>query len=116
MMREATNTNITFMIGNGFDLKMGLKSKYSDIYNVYTDDSNRTDTTIFENFKDVLRKDSPKYENWSDFEKAMGEHAKDFENQSDYVECIRDFRKTMQKCLSKEQEDFQKKFSQVESI
>lgn len=55
--------NITFMIGNGFDLKMGLKSKYSDIYNVYTDDNNRTDNEIFEKFKDVLRKDSPKYEN-----------------------------------------------------
>ena len=106
--------NITFMIGNGFDIKMGLKSKYSDIYNVYTDDNNRTNNEIFEKFKDILRKDSPVYEKWSDFEKAMGEHAKNFENQSDYIECIRDFRKTMQKCLYKEQDDFKEKFYQMD--
>lgn len=105
--------NITFMIGNGFDIKMGLKSKYSDIYQVYTSDNNTNNNSIIQKFKEVLRKDSPKYENWSDFEKAMGEHAKDFENQDDYVRCIRDFRNTMQNCLSKEQEDFQKKFSKM---
>ena len=98
--------NVTFMIGNGFDLKMGLKSKYTDIYNVYTDVNNKTDDTIIENFKEVLRKDSPKYENWSDFEKAMGQHAKDFENEIDYVKCVRDFRDIMADCLTQEQSAF----------
>lgn len=27
--------NITFLIGNGFDLNCGLKSKYSDVYDQY---------------------------------------------------------------------------------
>ena len=102
--------NVTFMIGNGFDLKMGLKSKYTDIYNVYTDVNNKTDDAIIENFKEVLRNDSPKYENWSDFEKAMGQYAKNFDNEKDFVKCIRDFRETMTNCLSKEQSVFIKKY------
>ena len=29
------NMNITFIIGNGFDLGLGLKSSYEDFYNEY---------------------------------------------------------------------------------
>ena len=32
---EASVMNITFLIGNGFDIKLGLKTRYTDFYPIY---------------------------------------------------------------------------------
>lgn len=55
--------NITFLIGNGFDINLGLKTRYSDFYDYY----------ISKNHKDLISNDiSKSYENWADLEKALG--------------------------------------------
>ena len=56
--------NTTFMIGNGFDLNLGLKSSYSDFYKYYT----------AQNINDMIAKSiNSNYTLWSDLELGLGE-------------------------------------------
>lgn len=63
--------NVTFLIGNGFDLGIGLKTAYTDFFAVYCS-KREGDAPIIDSFKNQLQDD---YETWSDFEKAFGEYA-----------------------------------------
>lgn len=57
--------NITFLIGNGFDLELGLHTKYSDFYEQLNleEKNNQIYNEISTNIKD-----------WSDFEAALGKY------------------------------------------
>ena len=80
--------NITFFIGNGFDIGLGLKTKYTDFYDEYCSDTANDDENIA-SFKSLLKewqrlnqetqdeKLKRKIEDWADFEKAFGEHSAD---------------------------------------
>lgn len=73
--------NITYIIGNGFDINLGMKTRYVDFYKWYVD-------RIRENTPDVVRlfrseiydfiKENRKKEgesiNWSDMELALGQY------------------------------------------
>lgn len=96
--------NITFLIGNGFDLRVGMKTKYTDMYDGYVN-SPTFDATIRE-FKRDLANSAPKYETWADFEMGMAEYAQKFDNENDFIKCIRDFKEYMIKHLRKEQDSF----------
>lgn len=83
--------NITFLIGNEFDLNIGLDTKYSDFlkeYAVITDE----DSDVFKKFKFQIRKDQKM---WSNAEKAFGETTKDFKEQGytaeEFCSCHEDF-------------------------
>lgn len=54
--------NITFMIGNGFDLNLNLKTRYSDFYNYY---KNRSDNIISHSINED-------YDRWADLESGLG--------------------------------------------
>ena len=95
-------TNITFVLGNGFDINLGMKTRYADIYAEYI----KTNPTseIVSKFVDSLKKDkSHKYKLWSDFELGMGKYAKEFASEDEFIECIRDFKSFMVKYLREEQ-------------
>lgn len=63
--------NITFLIGNGFDLNLGLKTRYTDFYEYY-----KTKVT-----DDMLSKAIQNdYELWKDLEFALGEILEDIDN------------------------------------
>ena len=83
--------NITFLIGNGFDLNIGLDTKYSDFlkeYAVITDE----DSDVFKKFKSQILKDQKV---WANAEKAFGEATKIFKEQGytaeDFCSCHEDF-------------------------
>lgn len=63
--------NVTFLIGNGFDLGVGLKTKYSDFYKSYINDKTKGDLLVSNIQKD--------YETWSDLETALGKCLKDID-------------------------------------
>lgn len=67
--------NITFMLGNGFDIQQGLNTRYTDFYNskIKQVGDNKVNNIFYkEAYKDI--------EKWSDFEWQLGEFTK-----NDYV-------------------------------
>ncbi|MBQ9145464.1 MAG: hypothetical protein IJX70_03260 [Clostridia bacterium] len=81
--------NITFLIGNGFDVGMGLKSKFSDYFPIYIKESEKKDISIKALADDI---DTNRAE-WSYFEKKLGEYTEKFtpKNQNDFFAQLRDF-------------------------
>ena len=55
--------NITFLVGNGFDINLGLKTRYTDFYPTY----------LSKGHQDILSKAIlANYKNWADLEVALG--------------------------------------------
>ncbi len=66
--------NITFLVGNGFDVNLGLKTNYKDFYPVYIESNkNLSEESCIKKFCNQIEAD---YDTWSDFERAFGKHAK----------------------------------------
>ena len=72
---------VVYLIGNGFDLNLGLKTSYNDFYTYYLNiESN--DIQIAQ-LKEHLKHDKDnegRYQYWSDLEIAMGEYTKNFDS------------------------------------
>lgn len=75
---------VVYLIGNGFDLNLGLKTAYSDFYKYYL---NCIDNDVqISQLKLHLKHDKNnegKYQYWSDLEIAMGEYTKEFSRRED---------------------------------
>ena len=79
--------NITFLIGNGFDIKLGLKTRYTDFYPVYiasNKDKDINDST--KRFADLI---DSNYDTWADFEMAFAKNA--FGTKNDVCDILYDF-------------------------
>lgn len=88
---------VTFLVGNGFDLNAGLRTRFSDFFKVYCEET-ANDTPVIKKFKEEI---GTNVELWSDFEKQMGNYTakvmKDILAEGDlsvedYYTCIDDFR------------------------
>lgn len=82
---------ITFMIGNGFDLSLGLKTQYTDFFKYYID-QNSTNHVVNELKGNIERNLST----WADAELALGQYTKYFgiDEIAQFDSCYNDF------CLS----------------
>lgn len=97
--------NITFLIGNGFDLRLCMKTKYTDMYSNYL--TKYTPDAAVCDFKRVLQQSAPfGYDTWGDFEMAMAQHASRFKSEDELIACVRDFKVHMGSHLMKEQTAF----------
>jgi len=83
--------NITFIIGNGFDLQIGLKTRYIDFYKIYCDIKNNDSDLITKFKKQILQDEAQGWKNWSDFELGMGQQAKEFSTHGDFLSCFDNF-------------------------
>ncbi|MCD7968789.1 MAG: bacteriophage abortive infection AbiH family protein [Alistipes sp.] len=63
--------NIVFLVGNGFDLNLGMKTRYGDFYDYYLAKSPTESTTNIHQLQSNLKEDR---ENWSDLEEALGQY------------------------------------------
>ena len=91
---------ITFLVGNGFDLACGLKTRFTDAYEVYVKTDSINDNIQF--FKDTLLVDG--FKNWADFEMALpkfGEELNDFDK---FEECVLDFTEFLDDYLQQQQD------------
>ncbi|MDO5126184.1 MAG: AbiH family protein [Eubacteriales bacterium] len=88
-----------FLIGNGFDVNCGMKTKYTDVYDGYIKEASSTD--VIKTFKENISAD---YKTWGDFEMSMAEYAKNLNSESEFLECIRDFAGYMEQHLLAENE------------
>ena len=95
--------NITFLIGNGFDLNLGLKTSFSDFLKVYKEPQ-VGDSDIIKKFKiDFLRDEQL----WSDAEMAFGKITDDFYSAKmtgkDFTDCHINFCESLGKYLEKQE-------------
>ena len=87
--------NITFLIGNGFDIALNLKTSYSNFYDWYC--KQPSDIPHISEFRkdiddDVNSKISAAEKTWADFELGIGKYTSKFtkEEVEQYLECIDD--------------------------
>lgn len=94
--------NITYLIGNGFDINIGLATRYCDFYEYYKQQpsSNKTIAKL----KNDIRCN---YENWADLEVKLGEYTANFLKETDFESVFEDIQDRLSQYLEKEQKKFQ---------
>lgn len=71
--------NVVFLIGNGFDINLGLKTRYIDFYNYYLDLDSKEDNSQVRKLKEHLKTNlSSDGTYWSDLEIALGHYTTNF--------------------------------------
>jgi hypothetical protein len=97
---------ITFLIGNGFDINIGLKTRYVNFYNYYIKLTSQNN--VINSFKSEIEKN---IENWSDLELALGNHTEFIHDQLEFDTLFDDIREKLGEYLQKEENRFLYKFS-----
>ena len=94
--------NITFMIGNGFDVGLGLPSKFKDFFPTYVKDSQHKATEI----KQLSERIHANHKTWADFETQMGQYTREFgvSNKHIYPLQLRDFETAFIQHLKREEQ------------
>ena len=96
--------NILFILGNGFDINLGLKTRYQDFYNVYS--KNHSDYDSVMKLKKHIGENTNGY--WSDLELALGAYTKEFKCTEDFDEVMEDIIFSLSKYLKDIQSNFNK--------
>lgn len=83
--------NITFLVGNGFDIAAGIDTSYRGFYTWYC--KQPSDSPSVERLKKEIQEDIKQGgENWSDFEMGLGRYTSKFKRETveDFFECYED--------------------------
>lgn len=93
--------NITFLVGNGFDLNLGLRTSYADFLSWYM--QRPSNDPVISKFRSNLSETSSLW--WSDAERAMGQYVGSYypANLNDYYRVIRDFKIELARYLEEEE-------------
>lgn len=89
------------IIGNGFDLNCGLKTRYKDVYPEYS--KSKSDSELISDFKKNI---NDNFENWSDFEMGMAEYACCLNSEDELIACVNDFNHFLNSYLMRIQHEF----------
>ena len=87
--------NLIFMIGNGFDKNLGLKTSYTEFYDYYVNLPSKNE--IIKKFKEDIKNED--YKNWADLELGLGEYSVNCTAEEDYIYIIKDVSKELKKYL-----------------
>lgn len=99
---------VTFLIGNGFDIGCGMKTRYTDVYSEYVNTPSKTD--VISQFKQNIDSD---YETWADFEMGMAKYAHLLDSEDAFLTCITDFSKFLRDYLFDQQVQYKNWFSKL---
>ena len=100
--RRPSKLSITCLLGNGFDMGLGLKTSYRDFLEEFT--SNEVNATASKKW--LIQKIRHSGANWSDAEAAFGKldfSSKGKDVEGFYLDCIRDFQSELKSYLLTEQ-------------
>lgn len=98
---------ITFLVGNGFDIRVGMKSSYRDFYNWYI--KQPSSLPYIEQMKKDIEDDlKTGSENWSDFERGLGKFTEHFKKETvdAFFLCYDDAQMKLLEYLSEETKRF----------
>lgn len=103
--------NITFLIGNGFDLNLGMKTKYEDFYNYYK--TQESSSNLVKSLKNEL---AEKHENWADLEMALGEYTKKINSADEFETIYEDIRDSLAQYINNEENKYNLDSTQKETL
>lgn len=93
---------ILYLIGNGFDLNLGLRTSYKDFYNYYKSIESTIDSI------NKLRKNiSSNYNNWSELELALGQYTDELHSIVEFDEVFENIGEELGKYLKNEENGFE---------
>ena len=93
---------ITFLVGNGFDLNLGLRTSYSQFLDSYLD-VNQTNPPPIDSFKQNIADD---LDTWASAELAFGEYTSNYsgdEGREDFLVCHSHFKAALGKYLEEQE-------------
>lgn len=90
---------ILYIIGNGFDLNLGLKTSYNHFYEYYK--NVKSDNINVQKLKENISK---KYDSWSDLEIALGNYTQHLEKTEDLDDILLDIGEELSKYLHQEEQ------------
>ncbi len=93
-----------YLVGNGFDIKLGLKTTYSDFYEYYLKTS--SNNLRISEFKKLLLDETKNTEKWSDLELALGEHLEVLSTAEDFDLLFDDIQDELAEYLIEVQDQF----------
>ncbi|NHM02594.1 AbiH family protein [Flavobacterium difficile] len=97
---------ILYIIGNGFDINLGLKTRYSNFYEYYQKLPSKS--LIVKTLKNNIDKN---FKNWSDLEQAIGTYTENFNTVDQFIEAYEDIGDNLGDYLKKQENEFD--FSKV---
>lgn len=94
--------NVTYLIGNGFDLGIGLKTGFTHFLEYYL--AIESDDVDINDFKDTIKEDT--IELWADLELCFGKYIENFDDSdvSSYIKIYEDILKNLSDYLKVENE------------
>lgn len=93
---------VVFIIGNGFDINLGLPTQYENFYKYYLGLDSSHDSIQVKKLKEHLKKDQDqesRYQYWSDLEIGMGDYTVNFSNVKELKEAYYDLNDRMQEYM-----------------
>lgn len=91
--------NIVYLIGNGFDVAQGLKTRYPDFYKSY-----KRSVPVNEEERMIIASIDEKEAHWSNMERALGQFTKDIDDAESFTAAYVSLSDKLKKYL-REQED-----------
>ena len=76
---------VVYIIGNGFDLQVGLPTRYSDFYKYYIGLKSKSESV--KKLKEAIN-ENPK--DWSDLEIALAQHTSQTNSEQEFCEALPD--------------------------
>lgn len=104
--------NVTYLIGNGFDIGIGLHTDFKSFLTYYVDVP--SPSSIIADFKEKIKQDT--IELWADFEKCFGKYIANFNEETidNYVEVYENVLSELNNYLNSENERFSDDISKEE--
>lgn len=103
--------NILFLIGNGFDINLGLETSYNDFYNFYVNQESKND--LIKKFKKTIKLDKNL---WSDLELKFGEYTDELKNYEEFNECYNDISKNLSLYMEIQENGFKSEKYDIEKL
>ena len=102
--------NVAFLLGNGFDLQLGLKTRYEHFYEFYRQrpSTNELIRHLKEHINDYLegKKNKLPDVNWEDLEMALGKYTKELKSYEELKTVYLDINKELMEYLRRQERQF----------
>lgn len=108
---------ITFLVGNGFDISCGIDTSYRSFYNWYIKQDSSSE--VIKKFKEDIKSDLiGKGKRWADFESGLGQFSKNFtkETVDDFIEIYEDAHESIITYIESERNKYKDSIDVPESL